>query len=150
MNFRLAKDNDFQSIVRIEQDAFKKNAWTLSQIKEELIISSSKKSYVLLKGKSIIGYLMCRQVMNEHEIINFAIQPLDQGAGNGQIMLEKYFETIQDDSSVFLDVKRTNYPAIKLYLECGFEEIDIRQNYYQDGEDAIVMKRGKIRSHVMV
>ncbi|MBT3589909.1 MAG: ribosomal protein S18-alanine N-acetyltransferase [Candidatus Marinimicrobia bacterium] len=150
MIFRIADENDFDSIVNIEVAAFNENAWTKNQLMEELASTKTKKCYVLEHNNEIIGYLMCRQIMDEHEIINVAILPSIQGEGYGKLILEKYFDSIPDESSVFLDVKRTNYPAIKLYLGCGFEEIDIRQNYYHDGEDAIVMKKGNIKSHVMV
>lgn len=40
---------------------------------------------------------------------------------------------------MYLEVKRSNFPAINLYLNFGFEEIDIRNEYYSDGEDAVIM-----------
>ena len=43
------------------------------------------------------------------------------------------------NANVYLEVKRTNFPAINLYHDFGFEEIDIREKYYYDGEDALVM-----------
>ena len=48
-------------------------------------------------------------------------------------------ENISKDSSTYLEVKRGNFPAIKLYLNAGFKDIAIREDYYPDGEDAIVM-----------
>ena len=45
---------------------------------------------------------------------------------------------------MYLEVKQSNFPAINLYLNFGFEEIDIREAYYADGEDAVIMvKREK-------
>ena len=51
------------------------------------------------------------------------------------------FNNFLKHANVFLEVKRTNFPAINLYLGFGFEEIDIRKKYYIDGEDALVMFR---------
>jgi len=150
MIFRRAEKRDFDSIVHIENAAFHENAWTINQLKTEIVSTNTNKCYVLEHKYKIIGYLMSRHIKDEHEIINVAILPSIQGEGHGTLLLEHYLDSIHDESSVYLDVKRTNYPAIKLYLGCGFEEIDIRQNYYHDGEDAIVMKRGNIKSHVMV
>mgnify|MGYP000695817638 CR=1 FL=1 len=44
-----------------------------------------------------------------------------------------------ENSSVFLEVERGNFPAINLYLDAGFEEVAIREKYYTDDEDAIIM-----------
>ena len=50
---------------------------------------------------------------------------------------------------VYLEVKQSNFPAINLYLNFGFEEIDIRQGYYTDGQDAVIMSR-KVNHHGVV
>jgi ribosomal-protein-alanine N-acetyltransferase len=40
----------------------------------------------------------------------------------------------------FLEVRRGNIAAWKMYRKFGFEEIGVRQKYYSDnGEDAIMM-----------
>ena len=59
--------------------------------------------------------------------------------------MKKYLK----EADVFLEVKRTNFPAINLYLSFGFEEIDIRQGYYTDGQDAVIMSR-KVNHHGVV
>jgi ribosomal-protein-alanine N-acetyltransferase len=39
-----------------------------------------------------------------------------------------------------LEVRITNFPALRLYEKYGFETVAIRKKYYQDtGEDALVM-----------
>ena len=42
----------------------------------------------------------------------------------------------------FLEVRVSNAPAISLYKKFGYEPYGIRARYYEDGEDALVMKRG--------
>ena len=54
-------------------------------------------------------------------------------------MLDHFLDQIPAKSSVFLEVKRGNFPAINLYLGAGFEDASIREAYYRDGSDAIVM-----------
>jgi ribosomal-protein-alanine N-acetyltransferase len=42
---------------------------------------------------------------------------------------------------VFLEVRRGNRAAIRLYRSVGYEVVGVRQRYYSDdGEDALVMK----------
>jgi ribosomal protein S18 acetylase RimI-like enzyme len=40
---------------------------------------------------------------------------------------------------VFLEVRRSNIAANRLYKALGFEEVGIRRGYYENGENAIVM-----------
>jgi ribosomal-protein-alanine N-acetyltransferase len=42
---------------------------------------------------------------------------------------------------IFLEVRETNAPAIKLYQKAGFNKVGTRKKYYFDGENAIVMTR---------
>jgi len=40
----------------------------------------------------------------------------------------------------FLEVRRGNEPAIRMYRRFGYREVGVRQKYYQDnGEDAVLM-----------
>ena len=150
MIFRQALASDFSSIYQIEQEAFPSNPWPKIQIEAAMVQSKINACYVLEKGNEILGYLMSYHILNENEIVNFAIKKSKQMCGLGSIMLDYYLDKIDSDSSVFLEVKRTNYPAIKLYLGYGFEEIGIREKYYSNGEDAIVMKKIKRESNVLV
>lgn len=42
---------------------------------------------------------------------------------------------------VFLEVRKSNTPAINLYKSQGFIEFSVRKKYYFDGEDAVCMKK---------
>jgi ribosomal-protein-alanine N-acetyltransferase len=41
--------------------------------------------------------------------------------------------------TLFLEVRRSNTPAIRLYRSLGFYALGVRKKYYPDGEDAIEM-----------
>lgn len=150
MKLRVASINDIQSIYYIEKGAFKEDAWTKDQLMQELSQSEFHSCQVLDDDGDILGYIMTRFIADQYEIINLAINPKKQKQGLGHLLLDLFLNEIHDDSSVYLEVKRTNFPAINLYLNAGFEEIAIREKYYQDGEDAIIMKKDKNLTHVMV
>jgi ribosomal protein S18 acetylase RimI-like enzyme len=42
---------------------------------------------------------------------------------------------------IMLEVKEHNYQAIKFYQHQEIEQISIRNNYYQDGSNALIMKK---------
>ena len=82
---------------------------------------------------------MLRYGPNEVHLLNMAVDPHLQKMGIGENLLNHFIENIPKDSSTYLEVKRGNFPGIKLYLNAGFKDIAIREDYYPDGEDAIVM-----------
>ena len=51
----------------------------------------------------------------------------------------KILEKDSNDTNVFLEVKEANLPAVKLYIDLGFEEVDRKEGYYSDGSNAIFM-----------
>ena len=63
-----------------------------------------------------------------------------QTRGFGKLFLVKFLQNIPPNSSVFLEVKRSNLIAISLYTDLKFIKISERKNYYDDGEDAILMQ----------
>jgi len=94
--------------------------------------------------QKIIGYFFAHLLDNEVHILNIAIDVTYQHQGYGNQFFRKILENYLQYADVYLEVKRSNFPAINLYLNFGFEEIDIREAYYANGEDAVIMvKREK-------
>ena len=91
--------------------------------------------------KKIIGYIFQRKIYDENHIINLAIDIPYQHKGYGKFLLMKILEKDSNDTNVFLEVKEANLPAVKLYIDLGFEEVDRKERYYSDGSNAIFMLR---------
>jgi ribosomal-protein-alanine N-acetyltransferase len=108
-------------------------------IANELTLKLDRKTWVIDSDKELVGYCMSRYDPNEVHLINMAVDPSLQKMGIGKKLLIHFLDNIPKDSSAYLEVKRGNFPAIKLYLNAGFKDIAIREDYYPDGEDAIVM-----------
>jgi len=136
---RYADHNDLKSIFSIEKDVFSEEHWSMKMIENELNGTSGETTLVIERSKVILGYCMVRFFENEVNIINMAIKPSYQGKGLGKLLLDYLLEHTPSKSSVFLEVKQGNFPAINLYLSFGFEEIGTRNSYYQDGSNALVM-----------
>ena len=58
--------------------------------------------------------------------------------------MEEAFKEMDKEevSTISLEVRVTNEPAIKFYEKIGFKKITIKEHYYDDGEDAIYMVKG--------
>ena len=84
---------------------------------------------------------MVRVLKIEAQILNIAIDLPYQHRGYGKKLLDYTLRELGNETDVFLEVRESNLPAIKLYNEFNFEEIGVRENYYSDGESAVVMHK---------
>jgi ribosomal-protein-alanine N-acetyltransferase len=139
MIIRIGNAIDLEPILSIEKRAFPELPWSREMINQELQENLDRNTWVTEADGNIIGYCMVRYKPGESHLINMAIEPSYQKMGVGQKLLLHILDHIPNNSSVFLEVKRGNFPAINLYLDAGFEEVAIREKYYTDGEDAIIM-----------
>tara|TARA_B100001113_G_C21051090_1_gene596785 strand:- start:622 stop:1068 length:447 start_codon:yes stop_codon:yes gene_type:complete len=140
MNIRLATINDLNEIYYIEEKVFN-DYWSIDLIESELKDQEHSEVSVLEINKKIIGYIFQRKILDDNHIINLAIDIPYQHKGYGRFLLMKILEKDKNDTNVFLEVKEANLPAIKLYIDLGFEEVDRKDRYYSDGSNAIFMLR---------
>ena len=137
---RIGAPSDNKAIHAIEQSVFKEDPWSLEMISQEIADDPSRKTWIMELGEFMIGYCMVRSGPGEVHLINMAAVTSFRRLGLGKKILDHFLDQIPSKSSVFLEVKRGNFPAINLYLGAGFEDVAIRDTYYKDGSDAIVMR----------
>ena len=93
----------------------------------------------------MIGYYLYSLVVGEAEILNIAVAPSHQGKGLGRQLLEHcLLQASEDARTVFLEVRASNFQAIRLYLDFGFNQIGERRDYYRTAhgsEDALMMAK---------
>jgi len=61
----------------------------------------------------------------------------------GAALLNKFLEIAIEKNIKFveLEVRRDNKKAVKFYQKYGFEIVEMVSKFYQNGEDAYIMKR---------
>lgn len=139
---RRADLNDADAITDIESRVFR-HPWKKNQILQELANENGKMVFAEIEEK-MIGYIMVREINNEAQILNIAVDLPYQHRGYGKKLLQYTLGELGTETDVFLEVRESNLPAIKLYSEFNFEEIGVREHYYSDGENAIVMQKKAI------
>ncbi|MBV1831105.1 ribosomal protein S18-alanine N-acetyltransferase [Komagataeibacter sp. AV436] len=89
------------------------------------------------------GFIMARTLLDEAEILTFAVDPAWQGQGIGRALLARCVNEAAraGAASLFLEVADDNVAALGLYHAAGFAVVGVRRRYYPDGADACVMKR---------
>lgn len=95
----------------------------------------------------LVGYGMISLAADESHILNFAVKPMSQRQGFGERLVLHLIDVAKQRliKNMFLEVRISNIPAIRLYEKVGFVCIDRRKDYYDTKdkdvkEDAWVMK----------
>lgn len=106
-----------------------KNPWSEKEFADLLVLPTTR------LWMDEVGLLMCSCVSDEMEILTFGIIPQKRRQGLGQKMLDTMFKYAQENEihKIFLDVAEDNIPAIQLYEKMGFQKINLRQGYYDNG-----------------
>lgn len=94
----------------------------------------------------LMGYLFCRVVAGEAELLNISIDRYFQQQGWGEYLLGALFKRlkVRHVERLMLEVRASNQPALRLYKRLCFNLDGIRKNYYPLGEtreDAMLMSR---------
>ena len=90
--------------------------------------------------QQVIGFLVFRETgPGEHEILNRAVQLYNRRIGVASQLLHTVLA--QSPGNSFLEVRASNWGAIRLYERMGFRQAGRRDGYYHDpSEPAIVMQ----------
>ena len=91
-------------------------------------------------GIRVAGFLVSRPIAEgETELLNLAVAPEFRRQGVARKLVESLLAESPGD--VYLEVRESNRGARSFYNGMGFQEVTVRQGYYQDPlEAAIVMK----------
>ncbi len=140
MSLRKAEINDLKSIVNIEKTSHEKPYWNESLLKYLFKNRITDSIWVFEFKKKIIGFLIEQRCLDEISILNVAVDKKYQNNGFGKKIVSQYLSILPNNSVVFLEVNINNFIALKIYTTLNFKEIDLRKNYYNNGEDALIMR----------
>jgi ribosomal-protein-alanine N-acetyltransferase len=137
---RFMEERDIEQVVLIEQDSFPA-PWTEKAFLSELQ-NKFATYFVMLHQEKLIGYVGMWIFAGESHITTIAVHPSYRSRGYGRILMNTALDFSREHGvdTVVLEVRMSNFHAIKLYSSLGFKKIGIRKNYYMEThEDAIVM-----------
>ncbi len=129
--------SDIDDILSIEEESFN---YPWSREGFTACILSPRCYNTGLFTPELTGYLVSMAVVDELHILNIAVKREVRRNGFATLLLHgllnEYAGTMKH---AFLEVRRTNIPAISFYQKEGFKPVGIRKHYYPDGEDAVLM-----------
>lgn len=119
------------------------DAWSESAI-SELFALDGVIAAAECDGDGVCGVLIARCAADECELYRIAVLPERRGGGCGKSLMSYLLEecSLRGIKRIFLEVRRSNIPAISLYERFGFVQTAIRKNYYRSPcEDAVIYER---------
>lgn len=143
VNIRLALKSDVDQLIELENRCFTTERFNKNQFK--YIVEKANGFVYVYEEKKIIGsvILLKRKSSKKLRIYSIAVDPDYQGLGIASKLLRQAEEVAVDCKMkmLTLEVKTTNQSAIKLYQKWGFKTIAVKDNYYSDGNSALIMQK---------
>lgn len=136
------QDEDIDEALLAEQSH---NIHILSKniLKED--IKNKNYNYLVAKNNNgkIIGYIGISYVLDSADIISIVVHKDYTQKGIATLLLQEIFAFAKENNiqKIMLEVRRSNIPAQKLYEKHGFKQIAIRNNYYDNTEDALIYEK---------
>jgi len=140
-NIRLISKSDLASVLIIERAAYT-FPWTVNIF--ETCLRNGHYCWVLESDGVLAAYGILALGAGESHILNLCVHPDYQRRGLGKTMLRHLLEVADKHHAnvTYLEVRPSNFPAIRLYLDSGFDEIGVHRDYYPakiGREDALIL-----------
>lgn len=141
MNIEPATWRDLNHLRLLERLCFPKDAWPLL----DLIGVLTLPNVVRLKASvdhQMVGFIAgdVRKAENTAWIATIGVIPEFQRQGIGRALLQSC-ENQLEVGNICLNVRVSNGIAVRLYEDSGYRRAGLWPKYYEDGEDALVMKK---------
>ncbi|MEV5329295.1 ribosomal protein S18-alanine N-acetyltransferase [Nonomuraea fastidiosa] len=135
---------DLPAVMEIERITFPLDAWSEGMMRGELADMPRTRHYVVaLVDDEIVGYAGLAAAADQADVQTIAVLEKHRRSGIGSAMLSELLDEARRRGAreIFLEVRADNPAAQSVYRRFGFEEIGTRRRYYDDGTDAIMMRR---------
>lgn len=138
--------DDLCEVCRIEQETFS-DPWSSEDFSNSFVDSNN--CYLVAEDQDqVVGYCGYWGVVGEGYIYNVAVKRDFRRKQIGYIMLSQLVQQAYQKgiTSLTLEVRLSNMPAILLYERLGFIRSGIRKDFYtKPKEDAVIMWRKPIQ-----
>jgi len=132
---------DLGDLRRLERACFELDAWPLFDLIAVLSFPGIVRLKAVAEGK-MAGFVASdlRRGPDLAWIVTIGILPEFRRLGLARALLHACEARLQA-KAIRLSVRRSNHPAIELYLTEGYTQVDVWGNYYIGGEDALILEK---------
>lgn len=146
ITIRRMREEDLDRVAEIEKENFS-TPWSRKSFSDFL---KREDTYFLVAEREeageteICGYIGAYGIPDEGDITNVSVQKEYRRAGIGRKIVDELIRVTvaAGIKRLFLEVRESNDPAIRLYEHAGFVRCGLRKNYYTSPvENAVIMMR---------
>jgi len=136
--------DDLEEVLSVEQSSFQ-SPWTRNMFIQELSSPIARNLTLWVttgKSRVLAGYMIFWIVAKEVHLQKIAIRPEFRRRNVATCLMRALMHSAREEQcrTVFLEVRRSNAAAIKLYEKFGLNIKGVRPSYYSEqGEDALIM-----------
>ncbi len=138
----MAQLSDLDDIQKIENLSFNSDGFSRRQF-SYLIKNANSVFFVVKEAGNVLANLILlkRSGSAKLRMYSLAVHPNSRGKGIAHLLIEKTKSYAKEIgcNQIYLEVRTDNLIAIKLYQKEGFSKSGIKNKFYSDGCDAIVM-----------
>lgn len=135
------KTGDEKGIAALERECFSV-PWSEQAVLDA--VDNGTTFFVAEKAFCVVGYVSINTPLDEGYINNVAVAPKCRRQGIAQKLLSRLDREAakKELSFVSLEVRQSNASAISLYEKCGYKNVGVRPNFYENPrENAIIMTK---------
>lgn len=142
INLRPMQPGDLAQVIAIDRKVYP-FPWTENIFRDCLHVGYC--CWIMEEDNAIVAYgVLSIGAADEAHLLNLSVSPDYQRRGLGENMLQHMVKLAHDHAAktVFLEVRPSNKPALKLYDKNGFDRVGVRHNYYPatgGREDALIL-----------
>jgi ribosomal-protein-alanine N-acetyltransferase len=142
LRIRLFKPSDIEAIMEIEEHSFKADAFSRGTFLN--LYSKFPDLFIVAeKNKHIRGYMITGYFNHGAHIISIAVESSYRQKGIGKALVHFTFEELKsrEVKAIDLDVRVTNENGLMFWKLLGFLPLRVIHGFYEDGEDALRMRK---------
>lgn len=119
-----------QVLAALQQGCFTE-AWDAAAM-ADLVTAPGGFAFVATSARQPLGFILCRCLGGEGEVIAFGVSALHRGRGVGALLLQAALTRAAEAGAarMVLEVAVDNAPARGLYAAWGFAQVGQRRSYY--------------------
>lgn len=141
MRIRVVNPEDISQVLDIEHKSFQ-HPYPVDII--TFLYEKYRDTFLVVEqGGSILGYIAGISSWKEGHIVSLAVLPQWRRKSIATTLVEELCHIFKEKGKkrVKLEVRVSNTAALALYKMLGFGKQKIVKNYYENGEDAVLMKK---------
>lgn len=138
---RVTPETDLsEKLSELDKKCVGNDGWSAGSFRSEI----QKENGIVLcftDGNDVIALLSGYFAEGEGDITSVAVDKNFRRKGLAQELIAEFIKNLPENTeNIFLEVRESNNPAIRLYEKCGFERLSVRKNFYiNPRENAVVM-----------